>query len=46
MKLSVKNLFFPILILFLPFALVVIQPDLGTALSIAMLGILFYLQVE
>ena len=36
----IKNLFFPILILFLPFALVVIQPDLGTALSIAMLGIL------
>ena len=36
----IKNLFFPILILFLPFAFVVIQPDLGTALSIAMLGIL------
>ena len=30
----------PILILFLPFSLVVIQPDLGTALSIVMLGIL------
>ena len=41
----IKNLFFPILILFLPFALVVIQPDLGTALSIAM-QFSFYLQVE
>ena len=36
---SIINLFFPFLILFLPFLLVVIQPDLGTALSIVILGI-------
>ena len=36
---SIINLFFPFLILFLPFLLVVIQPDLGTALSIIILGI-------
>ncbi len=36
---SIINLFFPFLILFLPFVLVVIQPDLGTALSIIMLGV-------
>ena len=41
----ITKLFFPILILFLPFVLIVIQPDLGTALSIAILGTLFYLQV-
>ncbi len=35
---SIMNLFFPFLILFLPFFLVVIQPDLGTALSIIILG--------
>ena len=35
---SIINLFFPFLILFLPFLLVVIQPDLGTALSIIILG--------
>ena len=34
------NLFFPFLILFIPFFLVVIQPDLGTALSILILGII------
>ncbi len=33
------NLFFPFLILSLPFFLVVIQPDLGTALSIVILGV-------
>ena len=32
--------FFPFLILFLPFSLVVIQPDLGTALSIVFLGLI------
>ncbi len=37
---SVLNLFFPFLILFLPFLLVVIQPDLGTALSIIILGVI------
>ena len=36
---KIKNLFFPFLILFLPFVLVVIQPDLGTALSITILGV-------
>ena len=36
---NIINLFFPFLILFLPFLLVVIQPDLGTALSIIILGI-------
>ncbi len=36
---NVINLFFPFLILFLPFVLVVIQPDLGTALSILILGV-------
>ena len=36
---SILNLFFPFLILFLPFLLVVIQPDLGTGLSIIILGI-------
>jgi len=36
---SIINLFFPFLILFLPFLLVVLQPDLGTALSIIILGV-------
>ncbi len=36
---NILNLFFPFLILFLPFLLVVIQPDLGTALSILILGV-------
>tara|TARA_B100000575_G_scaffold169909_1_gene135944 strand:+ start:6333 stop:7430 length:1098 start_codon:yes stop_codon:yes gene_type:complete len=35
---SIINLFFPFLILFLPFLFVVMQPDLGTALSIIILG--------
>ena len=35
----ITNLIIPFLILFVPFFLVVIQPDLGTALSIVMLGI-------
>ncbi len=34
----IKHLFFPFIILFLPFILVVTQPDLGTALSILILG--------
>ena len=33
-------LFIPLLIIFLPFILVLVQPDLGTALSILLLGIL------
>ncbi len=36
---NIINLFVPFLILFLPFLLVVIQPDLGTALSILILGV-------
>ena len=36
---SIINLTFPFLILFLPFLFVVLQPDLGTALSIVILGI-------
>ncbi len=36
---SIINLFFPFLILFIPFLFIVIQPDLGTALSILILGI-------
>tara|TARA_B100001057_G_C22648939_1_gene871315 strand:+ start:47 stop:997 length:951 start_codon:yes stop_codon:yes gene_type:complete len=36
---NIINLFFPFLILFFPFVLVLIQPDLGTALSIMILGI-------
>ena len=36
---NILNLFFPFLILFIPFILVVIQPDLGTALSILILGV-------
>ncbi len=35
---KIINLFFPFLILFIPFFFVVIQPDLGTALSIVILG--------
>ena len=37
---KISHLFFPFLILFLPFILVVSQPDLGTALSIVILGVL------
>ncbi len=36
---KISNLFFPFLILFIPFTLVLFQPDLGTALSILILGI-------
>ncbi len=36
---SIIHLFFPFLILFFPFLLIVIQPDLGTALSIVILGV-------
>ena len=36
---NIINLFFPFLILFLPFLLIVLQPDLGTALSIIILGV-------
>ncbi len=36
---NIINLFFPFLILFIPFSLVAIQPDLGTALSILILGV-------
>ena len=36
---KISNLFFPFLILSIPFVLVVIQPDLGTALSIVILGV-------
>ena len=35
---KISYLFFPFLILFFPFILVAIQPDLGTALSIIILG--------
>ncbi len=35
---NILNLIFPFIILFIPFVLVVIQPDLGTALSIVILG--------
>ena len=35
---NIVNLLFPFLILFFPFILVVVQPDLGTALSIIILG--------
>ncbi len=37
---KIIHLFFPFLILFLPFILVLAQPDLGTALSIVILGVL------
>ena len=36
---NIKYLVFPFFILFLPFILIVSQPDLGTALSILLLGI-------
>ena len=35
----IHNLFFPLIIITIPFILTVIQPDLGTSLIIAMLGI-------
>ena len=37
---KIKNLFIPFLIIFFPTILVLIQPDLGTAVSILMLGII------
>ena len=36
---KIAYLFFPFLILFIPFVFVVIQPDLGTSLSILILGV-------
>jgi len=36
----IRNLFIPILIILFPFFFVIIQPDLGTALTILLLGIL------
>lgn len=36
---NIRNLLIPFLIIFLPFLLVLIQPDLGTSLSIIILGI-------
>ncbi len=36
---KILNLFLPFLILFIPFVLVAIQPDLGTAISILILGV-------
>ena len=35
-----KNLLFPLIILFLPIAMVVLQPDLGTSILIALSGII------
>jgi len=37
---SIKNLLIPFLIITIPFILVVIQPDLGTSMSIILLGII------
>jgi len=36
---KIHNLFFPMMIIIIPFTLTVIQPDLGTSLSILMLGV-------
>ena len=36
---KIRYLFFPFLILFIPFTFVIIQPDLGTSLSILLLGV-------
>ncbi len=36
---KITYLFFPFLILFIPFIFVIIQPDLGTSLSILLLGV-------
>jgi len=36
---SIHNLFFPMIIIIIPFTLTVIQPDLGTSLSIFILGV-------
>jgi rod shape determining protein RodA len=35
----IPNLFFPMIIIIIPFILIVIQPDLGTSLSIFVLGV-------
>ncbi len=35
----IHNLFFPMIIIIIPFILIVIQPDLGTSLSIFILGV-------
>ncbi len=35
---KIRNLFFPLSIIFLPFLLVLLQPDLGTSLMILLLG--------
>ncbi|MDC0233193.1 rod shape-determining protein RodA [Pelagibacteraceae bacterium] len=45
---KISYLFFPFLILIIPFIFVVIQPDLGTSLSIIMLGvfILFFVGIR
>ena len=45
---KISFLFFPFLILIIPFIFVVIQPDLGTSLSIIMLGvfILFFVGIR
>ncbi len=45
---KISFLFFPFLILIIPFIFVVIQPDLGTSLSIIMLGIfiLFFVGIQ
>ena len=37
---NIRNLLIPLLIIFIPFAFVILQPDLGTSLSILMLGIM------
>jgi len=37
---KIKNIIIPILILFVPFALVITQPDLGTSILIALSGII------
>ncbi len=36
---QIRNLFFPMIIIIIPFILVAIQPDLGTSMSILLLGI-------
>ena len=36
---QIRNLFFPMIIIIIPFILVAIQPDLGTSMSIILLGI-------
>ncbi|PPR47052.1 MAG: Rod shape-determining protein RodA [Alphaproteobacteria bacterium MarineAlpha5_Bin9] len=36
---KISNLFLPLLIIFLPFTLIILQPDLGTSLMIVVLGV-------